>query len=92
MEGALREFSEEVGEVLGDRDHRVADVHEDDHGGWSYWTVVVEVAQRFAPPEGLNWETAEAQWIPGDRLGALELHSAFRRTLGRLGVLHDSRP
>ena len=89
VEGALREFAEEVGAVLRDSEFRVVDVCEDDHGGWSYWTVVVEVAERFALPAAaeLNWETAETGWIPRHRLGGLELHTAFRRTMVRLGVL-----
>jgi len=92
VEGALREFAEEVGPVLRDGEFRVVDVHEDDHGGWSYWTVIVEVPQRFAVPAAaeLNWETAEAGWIPDHRLPGLELHSAFRRTLLRLRFLGDS--
>ena len=91
VEGALREFAEEVGEALGEAlgDFTVAGVYEDDHGGWSYWTVLVDVAERFALPAAVNWETAETDWVRHDRLGDLELHSAFRRTLGRLGVLGE---
>ena len=87
VEGAVREFVEEVGEVLGD--FTVAEIYEDDHGGWSYWTIVVDVAERFAPAALVNWETAETDWFPQDRLGELELHTAFRRTLVRLGFLEE---
>lgn len=89
VEGALREFAEEVGIVLDHPALRVVDVHQDDHGGWSYWTVVVELSERFVPPTAAscNWETAETGWIAKDRLGDLELHSAFRATLVRLGLL-----
>jgi 8-oxo-dGTP diphosphatase len=89
VEGALREFAEEVGAVLGEGDFHVVDVHEDDHGGWSYWTVIVEVPERFALPAAadLNWETAATGWIPHHRLSELELHTAFRRTMVRLGLL-----
>ena len=89
VEGALREFAEEVGAVLAEGDFSVAEIHEDDHGGWSYWTVVVDVPERFGPPAGaaLNWETAETGWVPHHRLAGLELHGAFRRTLVRLGFL-----
>lgn len=91
VEGALREFAEEVGIGLGEGEFRVVDVHEDDHGGWSYWTVVVEVVERFGVPAAaaLNWETAETGWIPHHRLAGLELHGAFRLTLARLGFLGD---
>ena len=55
-------------------------------GGWSYWTVIVEVTERFTAAM-TNWETAETAWIAGDRLDALELLVPFRATLTRLGVL-----
>jgi len=85
VDGALREFTEEIGEVLGE--HTVVSVHEDDHGGWSYWTVVVEVAERFAVPEPANWETAEAAWVAAVDLAELELLPAFREALGRFRLL-----
>jgi ADP-ribose pyrophosphatase YjhB (NUDIX family) len=88
LEGARREFAEEIGDVLGDG-VRVVAVHEDDHGGWSYWTIVVEVSEPFAVPATVNWETAEAGWIPHARLADLELLAAFRRTLVRLGILDE---
>jgi hypothetical protein len=49
----------------------------------------LNVPERFALPEAaaLNWETAEAGWVPHHRLGGLDLHGAFRRTLVRLGWL-----
>jgi len=90
VEGALREFAEEVGPVLHESGFRVVDVHEDDHGGWSYWTVVVEVAERFALSAPLNWETAETGWFEHQRVGELELLPPFRHTLGRLGFLGAS--
>ena len=69
--------------------HRVVEVHEDDHGGWSYWTVIVDVPERFAVPAPVNWETAEADWIPDTELDGLEMLGAFRRTLIRLGLLEN---
>jgi len=93
VDGALREFAEEIGAVLGDEEFSLAAVHEDDHGGWSYWTIIVDVAERFAPSAiALNWETAETGWIPQDRLAELELLGAFRRTLIRLGFLGEGLP
>lgn len=85
LAAALREFAEEIGVALGE--HQVAEVYQDDHGGWSYWTLVVDVPERFPTPEHLGWETAEARWVPADELAALELFDAFRVTLGRLGLL-----
>ena len=84
-EGALREFGEEIGPVVGP--FEVVQIHEDDHGGWAYWTVVVEVAERFPVPGVLSWETAEARWVHHSDLDTLELFGAFRATLERLGYL-----
>src|SRR3989442_316012 len=83
--GAPREFAEEIGIALGQ--HEVVTVHEDDHGGWSYTTIVVDVIDRFPDPElsELTWETAEARWVTAEELAELELFDAFEATLGRLG-------
>ncbi len=89
LEGALREFREEIDHVLGDV--VVAEVHEDDHGGWSYWTVVVDVTEPFDAPVSCSWETSECRWVGADELAALELFGAFRATLHRLGILTPAR-
>lgn len=84
LEGALREFEEEIGPF--DFPYRVHSVHEDDHGGWSYWTVIIEVDRLFPVPEILSWETAEARWVRAEGLRELELFAAFRAGLERMGV------
>jgi 8-oxo-dGTP pyrophosphatase MutT (NUDIX family) len=86
LAGALREFAEEIGVDLDQHGLTVDGIHQDDHGGWSYWTVVVEVPVRFALPTLVNWETAEVAWIREDDLPPLDLHDAFRCTLVRLGL------
>jgi 8-oxo-dGTP diphosphatase len=83
VEGAVREFTEEIGPLPA---FEVVDVHEDDHGGWSYWTLVVDVPDRFDPPTALSWETAEVRWVRRSELADLELFGAFRVTLERLGL------
>ncbi|HZT64523.1 MAG TPA: NUDIX hydrolase [Acidimicrobiales bacterium] len=85
LSGAIREFREEIGEFADDFD--VVSVHEDDHGGWSYWTVIVEVGEPFRVPARLGWETAEARWVTTEELADLDLFDAFRATLFRLGLL-----
>lgn len=85
LEGALREFAEEIGIEVGD--HEIVTVYEDDHGGWSYWTIVLEVAEPFDAPTTLHWETAATAWVTIDELHELELFPAFRTTLGHLGLL-----
>lgn len=85
LDGALREFGEEIGHGPGA--HTVAIVHEDDHGGWSYWTLVLDVAERFEPPTELHWETAEVRWVRAHELEELELFPAFDATVRRLGLM-----
>lgn len=84
LDGALREFGEEIGVTLDG--FEVVTVHEDDHGGWSYWTVVVDVEERFPVPEKLHWETAEVRWVTPRQLAGLELFDAFEATLRHLGL------
>lgn len=87
-EAAVREFVEEIGIAL-DR-YEVAHVYEDDHGGWSYWTVVVDVDDRFDAPPAFGWETEDARWVRADALDELPLFDAFAVTLSHLresGVL-----
>jgi len=84
LEGALREFREEIGDLVGD--HKVVTVHRDDHGGWAYWTIVAEVDERFDVPTRLSWETAEARWVRAEEVRALELFSAFRESLVHFGL------
>ena len=88
LEGALREFLEEIGVALHEGAYEIAEVHEDDHGGWSYWTLVVDVTEPFEPPATLTWETSEVRWVRASELATLDLFGAFRATLQRLG-LHD---
>ena len=82
--GALREFAEEIGNLP--EPYEVALVHQDDHGGWSYWTIVVDVPARFPTPVIASWETDEARWVTAAELADLELFDAFAATLARLGL------
>jgi 8-oxo-dGTP pyrophosphatase MutT (NUDIX family) len=85
LEGALREFAEEIGVRL--TDYEIALEFEDDHGGWSYWTIVLDVPERFDPPAELHWETAAVAWVTLDELRGYELFPAFRATLEKLALL-----
>jgi 8-oxo-dGTP pyrophosphatase MutT (NUDIX family) len=85
LAAALREFSEEIGTELPG--HTVVHVHESDHGGWSYWTVVVDVDERFPLPTALHWETADCAWVHSKELTQLELFDAFLATLHELGFI-----
>ncbi len=73
-QAALREAAEEAGVDAG----TVAPTAEyvDDHGGWSYTTVIAHTA---APLQltGLTAETIEVRWVPADDLGSVALHPGF---------------
>jgi 8-oxo-dGTP pyrophosphatase MutT (NUDIX family) len=85
LEAALREFSEEVGPLTAS--YEIVQMHEDDHGGWSYWTVVLDVDHRFDPPPVHSWETDDARWISRDEVHQLDLFPEFHATLQKLGLL-----
>lgn len=85
LAGALREFAEEVGALAVT--YEVAHTYVDDHGGWTYTTIVVDVAERFPVPRTLTWETAEAAWVPAAKLKELILFDAFEETLRKLGYM-----
>jgi 8-oxo-dGTP pyrophosphatase MutT (NUDIX family) len=84
LAAALREFVEEIGVELAD--HAVDSVHESDHGGWSYWTVIVDVPERFPLPTSLQWETSDVRWVHRGELADFELFDAFASTLDALGL------
>lgn len=89
LAAALREFTEEIGVVI-DR-YELAHTYEDDHGGWSYWTFVLDVPERFDPPTDTNWETEDVRWVHVSEVGAHELFDAFERTLEVLGLIAPGR-
>ncbi len=73
-EAALREAAEEAGIVADDV--RLAHSWIEDHGTWSYTTVVGHVSEPLdARP--VSWESAELRWVPQNDVADLELHPAF---------------
>lgn len=71
---ALREAGEEAG--VDPAEIETTAGHVDDHGGWSYTTVVARAA---APLHltALTAETIEVRWVAVDDLGSLPLHPGF---------------
>ena len=71
---ALREAEEECGlpadavSVLG--------ILRDDHGDWSYQTVIAAAPRPF-PVHALSSETSKASWVPAGDVAALDLHPGF---------------
>lgn len=76
-QAAQREAAEEAG--LAPDAYRVTGRHVDDHGGWSY-TTVVGVAASLVVPTGLTAETLEVRWVPVASIHDLELHPGFAAT------------
>jgi 8-oxo-dGTP diphosphatase len=76
-QAALREVSEEAEIELANI--AIERVHLDDHGGWSYWTVIAlaPVELEVAP---LGHETAEMRWVSAAEVAELPLHPGFAVT------------
>jgi 8-oxo-dGTP diphosphatase len=74
VQAALREAAEEGGV---DPEHlRVEGRYDDDHGGWSYVTVLAGADDTLdAQPTG--GESIDVAWHPADRLAELGLHPGF---------------
>jgi 8-oxo-dGTP diphosphatase len=74
VEAALREASEEVGDIPAE--HRVIGQYVfEPADDWSYTTVVVEVDEAFG--ESLNFETDAVEWVPADIVDRRPLHAGF---------------
>ncbi|HKA95568.1 MAG TPA: NUDIX domain-containing protein [Streptosporangiaceae bacterium] len=75
-EAAMREAAEECGAPPG-----VVRIHgllNDDHGGWSYQTLIGQAAEPFTVRPGR--EATETAWIPADDVASLPLHPGFAAT------------
>jgi 8-oxo-dGTP pyrophosphatase MutT (NUDIX family) len=94
VSAALREAAEEGG--LSPQGLEVQGRYDDDHGGWSYATVLVAgTASTVARPTG--GESIDVAWVPVDAVAAEELHPGFGRswpllrpTLGPVTVVVDA--
>lgn len=73
-QAALREAGEEAG--LDPATVTVAGRFVDDHGGWSYTTVITRAASAM-PLTASTPETIEMRWVPVAELDTLTLHPGF---------------
>ena len=71
---AAREAVEEAGVRPGS--YEVIGEHVDDHGGWSYVTVVGRAATAFRAPH-LTAESLAVDWVSVERMHDLPLHPGF---------------
>jgi 8-oxo-dGTP pyrophosphatase MutT (NUDIX family) len=90
--GALREVQEELG--LRPDDVVLGALSVDDHGGWSYTTVLARPARSIEPADlRLDGESTGAAWLPVDGLDAVALHPGLASSLDRLrSLLDDAGP
>jgi len=81
VDAALREAAEESG--LRPAALAVHGTYVDDHGGWSYTTVV---ASAVGPVDAraAGHESLDVAWWPADRLGEVPLHPGFAESWPRL--------
>jgi 8-oxo-dGTP pyrophosphatase MutT (NUDIX family) len=97
LTAALREAAEETDVDLG----RVQPFHEwvDDHGGWSYTTVLARALGTAGVPDPaptldarpVNAESIAIRWWPIDEVAALPLHYGFAGAWPRLRELLRDR-
>jgi 8-oxo-dGTP diphosphatase len=71
---ALREAEEECALPAGAVS--VLGILRDDHGGWSYQTVIATAPRPF-PVRPVSGETSKVSWVPAPDVAALDLHPGF---------------
>ena len=74
VSAALREAAEECGVPAGQV--TAGAILRDDHGGWSYQTVIAAARDQF-PVRNASEETSEVRWISEGDVGRLDLHPGF---------------
>ena len=84
--GALREVHEELG--LSPDDVVLGELTVDDHGGWSYTTVLARPARSIEAADlTLDGESTGVAWCPLAAFGDLALHPGLAASLDRLRPL-----
>jgi 8-oxo-dGTP pyrophosphatase MutT (NUDIX family) len=73
-EAAVREAAEECGAPPGAI--RISGLLDDDHGGWSYQTLIAEAEEPFAVGPGSH-EATQTAWVPAGDVASLPLHPGF---------------
>lgn len=89
VEAALREAGEETS--LDPFSVNPVDHFVDDHGGWSYTTVLALAGER-SPVRAVNAESAAVAWWPVGDIADLPLHYGFAAAWPRLRALIAALP
>jgi 8-oxo-dGTP pyrophosphatase MutT (NUDIX family) len=84
VETALREAFEETG--LSNDGVEVVDDLVDDHGGWTYTTVLARAVSEL-PVHSLDNESTDVRWVALPDVEALPLHPGFAGTWPALRLL-----
>jgi 8-oxo-dGTP pyrophosphatase MutT (NUDIX family) len=76
-QAAGREAWEEA--ALPSGSYRLTGSYTDEHGGWSYTTVLADAGSLIPvdPARGLSAESADVRWVRRDELHRLALHPGF---------------
>ena len=77
IESAIREAIEETG--IDPQCLNPLDTHIDDHGSWSYQTIIAEASADLEAHE-LNDESHEVKWVLFDDVTRLPLHPSFAKS------------
>ena len=89
LDAALREASEEVGDIPVR--HRVVDEYVFRPAvDWSYTTVVVDVDEPFGA--SINFETDAVEWVPLDLVERRPLHAGFAAAWPHLRAIIERSP
>ena len=81
VEAAIREAHEEIG-ITGDQ-LTPGEIFTDDHGLWSYHTVIAQAHPELVAHEA-NDESKEVAWIAFDEVISKNLHPSFANTWPQL--------
>jgi 8-oxo-dGTP diphosphatase len=81
VEAAIREAHEEIG--IFEKDLIPGEIFIDDHGSWSYHTVIAKAHPELVAHEA-NDESKEVAWVELDQVSNKDLHPSFANTWPQL--------
>ena len=86
VQGALREFAEEVGFIP---EHTIVRTYVDQVAeDWAYTTVIAQVHKTF-DHDGSTWEASHGAWFTASEMRSINLHPAFAEAFPRVASHAD---